>query len=158
MGQQVIALKEANLALQANLEEARNDLARAKENVSSLVQDASESEAGRKAALMELKRVTQAYDMEVIRSTHRRYERETIKAEMNVLLDDHRSLRASLSVLESRVDSSFGDGYFTASYEVAKAFPPPFDLQTTLNWDCDQIMARATHLEDQEAAQFEDQI
>ena len=133
----MIALKEANLALQANLEETRNDLARAEENVTSLVQDASESEAGRKAALVELKRVTHAYDMETIRSTHHRDERETVKAERAILLDENRSLRGSMSVLESRVDSSFGDGYFTSSYEVAKAFSPPFDLQTTLNWDGD---------------------
>ena len=37
MGQQVIVLKEANLALQAKLEEVRNDLAWDKESVSSLV-------------------------------------------------------------------------------------------------------------------------
>ena len=37
MEQQAIALKEANLALQATLEEARDDLARAEESVSSIV-------------------------------------------------------------------------------------------------------------------------
>ena len=146
----MIAFKEANLALQAKLEETRNDLARAEESVSSLVQEASKSDAGRKAALMELKRVTHAYDMEVVRSTRHRNDRETVKAEMATLLDNHRTLRASMSALESRVDSSFGDGYFTTSYEVAKAFPPPFDLHTTLNWDRDLIMARATQFEDQD--------
>ena len=133
MEQQATALKEANLALQAKLEEARNDLARAGESVSSLVHEASESDVGKKAALVELKRVTRAYDTEVDRSNRRRNDRDTIKAEMTVLLDNHKALRASMSALESRVDSSFGDGYFTASYEVAKAFPPPFNLQTTLN-------------------------
>ena len=77
--------------------------------------------------------VTHAYDMEVVRSTRRQNDRETVKAEMATLLDDHRTLQAYMSALESLVDSSFGDGYFTASYKVAKAFPPPFDLQTALN-------------------------
>ena len=37
MGQQIAALKEANLALRAKLEEARIDLDRAEQNVTSLV-------------------------------------------------------------------------------------------------------------------------
>ena len=53
-----------------------------------------------------------------------------------------------MKVLEFRLDSSFTDGYFTASYEVAKAFPPPFDLSTPLGWDRDQIMAKAAALSD----------
>ena len=40
------------------------------------------------------------------------------------------------------------DGYFTASYEVAKAFPHPFDLMTPLGWDRDHIMAKAAALLD----------
>ena len=115
MGQQVTALKEANLALQAKLEEAKDDLDRAEENVTSLVQAASESEFGRQAALVELERMMRAYDTEAIKSTRHRAERETVKAEKAVLLDENRFLWGSMSILESRVDSSFMDGYFTAS-------------------------------------------
>ncbi|KAI9181943.1 hypothetical protein LWI28_020329 [Acer negundo] len=38
------------------------------------------------------------------------------------------------------------DGYFTTCYEVATALPPPFDLQAALNWDQEQIMAKASQL------------
>ena len=48
--------------------------------------------------------------------------------------------------LEAKEGPSFKDGYFTAYYEVAMALPPPFDLQATLNWDRDQIMAKAAQL------------
>ena len=115
------------------MEEAKDDLARAEENVTSLVQAAFESESGRQAALVELDRMKRAYDTETIKSTCRWAERETIKAEMDVLLDENRSLRGSMSILESGVDSFFLDGYFTASYKVAQALAPPFDLQATLN-------------------------
>ena len=56
---------------------------------------------------------------------------------MAMLLEEHRLLRASLHALEAKADSSFDDGYFTVSYEVAEALPPPFDLQAILNWDLD---------------------
>ena len=47
MGQQTTALREANLALQAQMEEAKDNLACVEENVASLVQAAVESESGR---------------------------------------------------------------------------------------------------------------
>ncbi|KAK0587734.1 hypothetical protein LWI29_027907 [Acer saccharum] len=46
MGQQVKALKEANLALQAELEEAKDDLACVEKSVTSLVQSATEAKSG----------------------------------------------------------------------------------------------------------------
>ena len=141
-------LKEANLALQARLEEAHADLARSEENVTTLVQAATEFESGRQATLVELERMQRAYDTETIISTRCKAERDSVKAEMAVLLDENRFLRGSVKVLESRVDSSFTDGYFTASYEVAKAFPTPFDLMTPLSWDREHIMAKAAALLD----------
>ena len=89
-----------------------------------------------------------AYDMKTIISTRRKAERESVKVERAVLLDENRFMRGTVKVLESRVDSSFLDGYFTASYEVAKAFPSPFDLLTPLGWDRDHILAKATALSD----------
>ena len=47
MGQRASALREANIALQAQVEEAKDELARAEENVASLVQDAAKSESRR---------------------------------------------------------------------------------------------------------------
>ena len=130
------------------MEETKDNLARAEENVASLVKTAAESESRRQDALVELERMQHAYDTESIISTLRKAERESVKAEKAVLLDENRFLRGSVKVLESRLDSSFTDGYFTASYEVAKAFPPPFDLSTPLGWDQDQIMAKAAALSD----------
>ena len=46
MGQQVATLKEANLSLQTKLDEARIDLDRAEQNVTSLVQSITEAESG----------------------------------------------------------------------------------------------------------------
>ncbi|KAK0606016.1 hypothetical protein LWI29_033178 [Acer saccharum] len=156
LAEQVTALREANLALQAKVEEAKGDLARAEENVISLVQAASESESRRQAVVVEFERMTHAYNTETIISTHRKAERESVKAEKAVLLDENQFLRGTVKILESRVDSSFVDEYFTASYEVTKAFPPPFDLLTPLGWDRDRdrdrdrdhIMAKAATLSD----------
>ena len=87
-------------------------------------------------------------DTETVKSTRCRAEMDSVKAEMAVLLDENCSLRGSLRVLEARVDSSFANGYFTTSYEVATALPPTFDLQTALNLDRDQIMAKAAQFFD----------
>ena len=98
--------------------------------------------------MVELERMQHAYDTETIISTRRKAERESVKAEKAVLLDKNRFLRGSVKVLESRLDSSFTNGYFTASYEVAQAFPPLFDLMTPLGWDQDHIMAKAAAFSD----------
>ncbi|KAK1570419.1 hypothetical protein Q3G72_001657 [Acer saccharum] len=55
-------------------------------------------------------------------------------------------LQDSIRALEAMVDSSFGDGYFFASNEVARALHLPFDLKATLGWDREQIKARITQL------------
>ena len=61
-----------------------------------------------------------------------------------MLLEENRFLRGSLHASEARADSSFTDGYFTTSYEVAEALSPFFDMQAALNWDRVQIMVKAT--------------
>ena len=60
--------------------------------------------------------------------------------------DENQLLRDTMHDLETREGFSFEDGYFTTCYEVATALPPPFDLRATLNWDRDQIMAKAAQL------------
>ena len=148
MGQQASALREANLALRAQMEETKDELTRAEENVASLVQAAAESKSRRQDAMVELERMQRTYDTETLISTRRKAEREYVKAEKVVLLDENRFMRGSVKILESWMDSSFTDGYFTASYKVAKAFPHPFNLLTPLGWDRDQIMAKAAVLSD----------
>ena len=85
-------MKEANLALQARLEEAHADLSRSEESVTTLVQATTESESERQAALVELERMQRAYDTETIISTWRKVERDFVKAKMAVLLDENRFL------------------------------------------------------------------
>ena len=94
------------MALQAQVEETKDELARAEENVASLVQAAVESESRRQDAMVELERIQRAYDTETIISTRRKAERESVKAEMAVLLDENRFLRGSVKILESRMDIS----------------------------------------------------
>ncbi|KAK0605579.1 hypothetical protein LWI29_028328 [Acer saccharum] len=65
-----------------------------------------------------------AYDTETIISTRHKAERDTVKVEMAVLLDENRFLRGSVKILESQMDSSFMDGHFTTSYEEA-TIPDP---------------------------------
>ena len=85
MGQYVTALKEANLAAMAKLEEAREDLARTEKSVDTLIKSATESESDRQEALVELERMKRALDIEIIRLLRRREEREGLKVEKTLL-------------------------------------------------------------------------
>ena len=87
-------------------------------------------------------------DTKTVRSLHRREERKGLKVEKRLLLDENQLLRDTITSLEAQEGPTFEDGYFTAYYEVATALPPPFDLQASLNWDWDQIMAKAAQLAD----------
>ena len=78
--------------------------------------------------LVDIKLIKRTLDTEMIRSTRHCAERDSVKVEMAVLLDENHFLQGSPRVLEVKADSSFADGYFTASYEVNEAIPPPFDL------------------------------
>ena len=76
-----------------------------------------------------------------------------MKQEKALLQSENQLLRETIEGLEAQQGPSFEDGYFTACYEVATALPPPFDLEAALNWDREQIMAKAAQLAggDQEA-------
>ena len=82
---------------------------------------------------MELEQMKRALDIETIKLTRRRAKRKSVKAKKAMLLDENWYLRGSISIFEARVDSSFTDGYFTASYEVVKALLPHLDLQAAFN-------------------------
>ena len=81
-----------------------------------MVKAAQDSERGRQAALAELSQMKQAYRSEVIKSVSLRVERETVKVEIAVLLDENRSLWEAVRALNERVDESFELGYFTTSH------------------------------------------
>ena len=92
---------------------------------------------------MALRRAKRSLDTETVRSLHRREERECVKRENRLLRSENQLLRDTIAGLEAQQGPSFEDGYFTACYEVATALPPPFDLEAALNWDREQIMAKA---------------
>ena len=87
--------------------------------MTSLVQSVIEVESDRHEALVDFERMKCTLDMDTIRSTRHHAERDSVKVEMDELLDENHFLPGLLRVLETRVDSSFADGYFTTSYEVA---------------------------------------
>ena len=95
---------------------------------------------------MTIRRLEHCLDTETIKSLRRKEERERIKVEKKLLSDENQLLRDALADLEAQQGPSFDDGYFTACYEVATALPPPFDLEAALNWDREQIMAKADQL------------
>ncbi|KAK4860049.1 hypothetical protein QYF36_016388 [Acer negundo] len=132
MEKQLLTLKEAYIGLQARLADtqqklaqAQQKLAQAQQSVAPLVQAAAASKKGRQAAMRE----------------------------KTLLQDETRLLRESVQNLEAQEGLSFEDGYFTACYEVAKALPPPFDLQLALNWDREQIMANAAQFAGKDQAE-----
>ena len=95
---------------------------------------------------MALRRVEHSLDTETVRSLHRQEERECVKREKKLLQSENQLLRDTIACLEAQHGLIFEDSYFTACYEVALALPHHFDLQAALNWDRDQIMAKATQL------------
>ena len=135
MWQQVMDLKEANIAARAELEEARKDLAHSEKSVDALIRSATESKNGRQEALVEFKWMKRALDIEIVWSLRCCKERESLKVEKSLLQDESHLLRDAVKALDTRVDSSFQDEYLFASYEVAKALPSPFDLQVAFKWN-----------------------
>ena len=148
MEKQLLTLKEAYIGLQAKLEDTQQELVQTQQSVAPLLQAAKESEEGKHAALVDMRRYECCLDIETVRSLRRREERELLKVEKRFLLDENQLLRDTLASLEAQEGPTFEDGYFTACYEVATALPPPFDLQAALNWDQDYIMARVAQLID----------
>ena len=80
MGQQMSIIRRSNLAFQTKLEEARDEVSRIDQRVGPLVKAAQDSEEVRRAALVELDHMEQAYRSEVIKSARYQVNRETAKA------------------------------------------------------------------------------
>ena len=153
MERQLTTLREAYIGLQAKLEDTQQELVQTQQNVGPLLQDAKRSEEERQEALVALRRAERSLDTETVRSLRRREERECVKREKKLLQSENQLLRETIAGLEAQQGPTFEDGYFTACNEVATALPPPFDLEAALNWDREQIMAKAAQLAggDQEA-------
>ena len=138
MERQLLTLREAYIGVQAKLEDAQQELVQTQQSVAPLLQAARESEEGRQAALVDMRRLERCLDTETVRSLRRREERKCLKREKQLLQSENQLLRDTIAGLEAQEVPSFEDGYFTACYEVATALPPPIDLQAALNWDRDQ--------------------
>ena len=102
MERQLSTLKEAYLGLQAELENAKQELSQAQQSVAPLIQAATEAKEGRQAALLETRRYERYLDTETIWSTHHREERESLKVEKTLLQDENQLLRDMLHDLEIR--------------------------------------------------------
>ena len=69
-----------------------------------------------------------------------------MKVEKKLLQNENQLLLDVVDTLEAKVSSSFEDGYFTAFYEAIHVLPTDLDLQSTLGWNQEQILAKATDL------------
>ncbi|KAK4842005.1 hypothetical protein QYF36_014143 [Acer negundo] len=116
----------------AELENSKREQARYEKSINFLSRSLTDAEKARDKALADSARLEQASNMETLKSLHRREERGSLKSEKVLLRDENQLLQGSIKNLEAKTDDAFGDSYFYASYEVAKAFPPPFDLKTSI--------------------------
>ena len=125
-GRQVSVLKEANLSLQADLDNTLTHLAQAQQSAEPLKQAATKSEEAYQAAMVDVRRLERCLETETVRSLRRRESKKKAQAENELLREENRLLRGTVADLEAR--PSFEDGYFTATYEVAQGLPTDFDL------------------------------
>ena len=146
MGKQISVLKEANLSLQADLDNTLARLTHAQQSVEPLKQAAAKSEGAYQAAMVDVRRLERCLDTETARSLRRRESKHKMRAENNLLLEENRLLRRTVADLEAARGPSFDDGYFTASYEVVQGLPADFDLRAAFGWDREQILAKANEL------------
>ena len=146
MGKQISVLKEANLSLQADLDNTLARLTHAQQSVEPLKQAAAKSEGAYQAAMVDVRRLERCLDTETARSLRRRESKHKMRAENNLLLEENRLLRRTVADLEAARGPSFDDGYFTASYEVVQGLPADFDLRAAFGWDREQILAKASEL------------
>ena len=146
MGKQISVLKEANLSLQADLDNTLTGLTHAQQSVEPLKQAAAKSEGAYQAAMVDVRRLERCLDTETARSLRRRESKHKMRAENNLLLEENRLLRRTVADLEEARGPSFDDGYFTASYEVVRGLPADFDLRAAFGWDREQILAKASEL------------
>ena len=85
MERQLLTLREAYIGVQAKLEDAQQELAQTQQSVAPLLQAARESEEGRQATLVDMRRLERCLDTETVRSLCRLEERECLKREKKLL-------------------------------------------------------------------------
>ena len=153
ISRQMEALREANLALQSQLEEAREEASRANKRVGPLVMAAQESKENEQAALKERDQMKQAYGSKLVRSARLQADKETLRAEMAALKAENDSLRDATLVAGMREDESLDLGYFTACYEATQGLPADLDLQGYLGWDRKLIQERASKFQNTGSSQ-----
>ncbi|KAI9174703.1 hypothetical protein LWI28_021569 [Acer negundo] len=84
--------KEADIATQTELVEARSDLARSKEAVDILIRFAAESKRDRQEAIVDLERMKCALDTETIKFARHRAQREELAREKAMLMEENQLL------------------------------------------------------------------
>ena len=89
MEKQLLTLKEAYIGLQAKLEDTQYELVQTQQSVAPLLQATKESEEGRHVALVDVRRYERCLDTETVRSLHHQEERERLKVEKKLLIDDN---------------------------------------------------------------------
>ena len=144
ISRQMEAIREANLNLQSQLEEAREEASRANQRVVPLLRAVQESKENEQAALKERDQMKQAYGSELVRSAQLQADQEALRAEVAMLEAENGSLRGATQDASKREDESFDLGYFTACYEAAQGLPADLDLQGYLGWDRKLIQERAS--------------
>ena len=147
LSRQMDNLREANLNLQSQLEEAKADVSRANKRVDPLLRAVQESKESELAALKERDQMKQAYGSELARSAQRQADKETLKARIAALEAENGSLRDVVRDASRREDENFDLGYFTACYEAAQGLPADLDLQSYLGWDRKLIRERASNFQ-----------
>ena len=146
VGKQISTLKEANLSLQADLDNTLAGLTQAQQSVEPLRQAVAKSEEAYQAALVDVRRLESCLDTETVRSLCHSESKKKMQAKNELLLEENRLLRGTVADLEANRGPSFEDGYFTASYEVVQGLPADFDLHAAFGWDREQILAKASAL------------
>ena len=158
MEKQVAAFREAVISARAELKEVKQELAWSEKSIDFLSRSARESEEGRQEPSVGLERMKWALDAETLRFLRCCEERKSMRSEKVRLRDENQLLRGMVRDMEARMDEAFRDGYFYASYEIAKVYPPPFDLKASLGWDREQVKAKASQLSGSAPVQVDSSI
>ena len=147
ISRQMESLREANLNLRSQLEEARVEVSRANKRVDPLLRAAQEAKENEQAALKERDQMKQAYGSELVRSAQLQADNGTLRARITMLEAENGSLRDAVQDASKREDETFDLGYFTACYEAAQGLPADLDLQSHLGWDRKLIRERASRFQ-----------
>ena len=147
LSRQMETLREANLHLRSQLEEARAEASRANKRVDPLLRAVQESKENEQAALKERDQMKQAYGSELAKSAQFQADKEMLRAKVEVLEAENSSLRDAVQDASKREDEAFDLGYFTACYEAAQGLPADLDLKSHLGWDRRLIQERAARFQ-----------